>query len=191
MEKQAVKIIGLGLGAIGAFGLVFLGVLWGQGVGPEEILGTFILGGQFGTGAKVEESAKNFAAENSLDQFTGVDIDENDPQIMDIYGTLKTVDVDGGRIYLDLAAPRYIQKVVEESYRQQANAEPEYMTVNFDDSLKVADPFFSIERPIREMAGAKDGNLEKMKEMFVVVRARLDRDGQPKAERLSAAGISK
>lgn len=65
------------------------------------------------------------------------------------------------------------------------------LEVDSDGENGVADPFFASDRPIAEMAGAGDGNLDRMTGMFVVVRARLGEDGQPKAERLSAAGISK
>lgn len=185
------KFLAIVLAAIGGFALVFTAVMWARGIGPEEVLSVFRPGSQAEAGDKVKQLTEDFAGENSLKDFTGVDIDENDPQIMDIYGTLKTVDTSNGKIYLDLAAPRYIQKAVEESYRQEASAEPKYITVEFDESLKVQDPFFATERPISEMAEAKDGNLEKMKGMFVVVGARLTENGQAKAEKLSVAGISK
>lgn len=185
------KLLAIVLSATFGFALVFTAVMWAGGIGPEEVLSAFRPGSQAGAGDKVKQLTEDFAGENSLKNFTGVDIDENDPQIMDIYGTLKTVDTSVGKIYLDLAAPRYIQKVVEESYRREASADSKYMTVDFDESLKVQDPFFAAERPIMEMAQAKDGNLEKMKGMFVVVRARITENGQAKAEQLSVAGISK
>lgn len=86
-------------------------------------------------------TAEEYAQKYELKYFSGIEINKENPNEVDIYGTIRQIDTRSAKLKLALVVPGYLRDYAKSQYYIPQDSNPSMLTINLDGDSKFYDPY--------------------------------------------------
>mgnify|MGYP001578822590 FL=1 len=128
---------------------------------PFILVGSFILSNFKFTPPWHPKSAEEYAKKYELINFSGIDINKENPTKVDIYGTIRRIDIRSLKLKLALVVPGYLRDYARSKYYIPQDSDPRMLTINLDENSKFYDPNDNNQPKDIRMIAAGNGSIIK------------------------------
>ena len=135
------------------------------------------------------KSAEEYAKKYELKYFSGIGLNEEDPNKVDIYGTIREVNVRS--LKLALVVPGYLIDYAESQYYIPQDSNPKILTINLDGDSRFYDPYDN-NKPKR-VGDITKGNkriVDIFSNAYIHITANVDVKGSLTAKEVAIATLS-
>ncbi len=136
-------------------------------------------------------TSTEYARTYELRYFSGVKVNKEDSNLVDIYGTIKKIDSKRAIITLALTVPAGLIRTVESKFYIPIEEYPEIIKIRIDNNLRLNDPLDSrTPKGYQEIVSADKNILQTFTNAYVHIVATVDEHGKLLAREISTATIT-
>lgn len=128
-----------------------------------------------------------YAGQFPLTNLAGVESNDQDPSLADVYGTLVNIDKNKSLAVVIPQTPDYIYVVPGPGEK----ADQDRVVILLTSNTKIIDPFAEKTRNYPEMVSSLDGHLDRFIGSYVHIAAASDAEGKLLAKEVAIAGVSR
>lgn len=129
---------------------------------------------------------REYAGEFPLVNLAGVESNDQNSSLADIYGTLVKIDKNKSMAVVNPQTPDYIEAGPGPEKESQ-----DRIVILFAPDTKIIDPFVEKTRNYPEMVSSRDGNLGRFIGSYVHIAVTTDTEGKLVAKEMAIAGVSR
>lgn len=157
---------------------------------PLVFIGSFILSNFDFTPPWQPTSAEEYAEKYGLSYFSGIELNQENPSKIDVYGTIRQIDTRSLKLKLALVVPGYLRDYARSKYYIPQNDNPRILTINLDENSKFYDPYDSNQPKDVRAISAGNGSIVKIfNNAYVHIDAIVASNGNLIAQQVSIAII--
>lgn len=177
-------LIGLGLGitAILIIGTAF----WREGLTLEQILQAVNLSWLKTAETPSRLTLGEYVGQFPLTNLAGVESNDQDPSLADVYGTLVNIDKNKSLAVVSPQVPDYLSKDLNLGKEVEGS-----LVILFDSDTKIIDPIAGRTRKFQEAVSSRDGHLDRFIGFYVHIAVASDTEGKPVAKEMAIAEVSR
>lgn len=161
--------------------------LWKEGLTIEQILQVVNLPWLKTAVTPSRLTLVEYAGQFPLTNLAGVESNDQDKSLADVYGTLVKIDKNKSLAVVIPRTPDYIYVVPGPGEK----ADRDRVVILLTSDTKIIDPFAEKTRNYPEMASSLDGHLDRFIGSYVHIAAASDAEGKLLAKEVAIAGVSR
>lgn len=159
-------------------------------IAPLVFVGSFILSNFKFIPPWQPRSAEEYAKKYKLSYLSGIEINRENPNKVDVYGTIRQIETRSLKLKLALVVPGYLRDYARSKYYIPQDSYPRILTINLDEDSKFYDPNDNNQPKDVRAASAGNGSIEKtFTNAYVHIDAIVAGNGNLIARRVSIAII--
>lgn len=135
-------------------------------------------------------SAEEYAKKYELRYFSGIEINRENPNEVDVYGTIRQIDARSLKLKLALVVPGYLRDYAKSKYYIPQDDDPKILTINLDGDSKFYDPNDNNQpKDVRAIAAGNGSIVKTFTNAYVHIDAIVAGNGDLIARQISIAII--
>lgn len=179
-----VAVVGITIFII--IGIIGIASQW-EGLTLEQILQAVNLPWLKITATPNRLTLGEYAGQFPLTNLAGVESNDQDKSLADVYGTLVNIDQNKSLAVVIPQTPDYIYVVPESGEK----ADQGRVVILLDRDTRIIDPFAEKTRNYPEMVSSRDGHLGRFIGSYVHIAVATDAEGKLVAKEMAIAGVSR
>lgn len=162
---------------------------WREGLTLEQILQAVNLPWLKTIATPSRLTLGEYVKQSPLQNLAGVEPDDQDPSLTDVYGTLVKIDKNKSLAVVIPQTPDYVYIIRESGPEEKEDQDK--IVILLDRDTKIIDPYAEKTRNYPEMVSSRDGNLGRFIGSYVHIAAATDTEGKLVAKEMAIAGVSR